>query len=432
MHMTDEEALLWHLDHEGHDPELETHVASCIPCRKLLDDTREFIADIAVDEYDIAPRVAPPPHLIERLRSLEHKLQEEEHEAETLIRTLDPASLETLATSWPTVGLARALGDGSSRALERDPIEAERLAALAVLCATGLRDGDYPAEVIASTRGLSFRHQANALRVRGAFPETLKALDAAAEWYRNTPVPEPELASVAYIRATVIYTQGQISEAQQLLAGAIDVFRLYGDETRLRNAQLLQAALLERAGDTMAAAAVLQTLLRESPVEDTALRGRILNNLGVCMLAHDPARAESCLQQARHCLQTAGLTTEVLRTEWHLGRVAMLTGRRDEALQRLAAAAERASVLGLVVDLAMIALDRADLHLQEEAYDQVALLCRDAHASFQRAGARPFQAEAFVYLEKAAKSQTLSMSQISAVRQYFEAGDDTRPFQPAN
>lgn len=432
MHVTDEEALSWHLDGASPDEDRRRHLESCLPCSRLMEDTRAFLADIAVAEHDVAPLIHPPPELVRRLSDLEQKLESEEEEAVSLVRTLDAEGLEELAGSWPTVGLACALTDLSYRTVERDPLEGERLASLAVTCALRLRDENYPPDLIASTRGHSFRQQANALRVRGALPEALSALDAAAEWYRKTTVPDPELASLAYIRATVIYTQGQITEAQQLLADAIDVFRLYGDETRLRNAQLLLAALLERAGDNVAAAAVLHTLLRDSPVEDTALRGRILVNLGVCILAREPARAESYLQQARHCLRAAGLTTEVVRAEWHLGRVAMLTGRREEALQRLAAASESASELGLVVDFAMIALDRADLHLQEEEYDEVAQLCRDAHASFQRAGVRPFQAEAFVYLEKAAKSQTLSISQISAVRQYFEAGDDTRPFQPAN
>ena len=421
MHLTDDEALLWHLEFVQAGDERADHVAACESCSSLVSETSDLISQLREPEtWRIPSERSSWRASLANLESLQERLETEEADAHATIARSRPSDLEERATTHPTVGLVRALTTASFQSVERDPSRGALLARLGVEAASRLRESDYPPDVVAMTRGLAWRQQANALRMLGTFTEALEALDRGATEFSRTRVPAPELASLDYIRAAILYTQGNLPAAGQLLEAAIDIFRSFGDETRWRNAQLLLSGLYERQGDFERAAGILHELLRLNPPEDIAFRGRILLSLGVSMLHTDSGRAESYLQQARHCLRRAGLPTEALRAEWNLGRAASLVGDDERALTQLAEAYETAETLGLMVDVAMIALDRAELLLRAGEPEAVATLCSEALRTFDREGATRFKAEAFAYLEKSARARTISFVDLQHVRGYIE------------
>lgn len=419
MHLTDDEALLWHIDRDSREPARVLHVQSCIPCRKLLEETQSFIEDLSADE-SWRDGAASEQNLtgMQEIATLEARLRHEEAEAERLIGRV--TELEREVRVRPTAGLSRALVSASAEMLERDPAESGRLGDLAILAASLLDPNSYPADLLAVTRGAAWRQRANTLRMRGVLQDALLALDEAAREFRKTRVSAPELATLDYIRATIYWTQGRVRDARKLLDSSIATFEAFGDETRLRHARLLLSGLHYREGDIRTAVDILRGLLRDTPTSDTVLRGRILQNLGVYLLRSDTAKARLYLQQAQHCLRLAGLRTEAFRASWNLARAEVILGQDDAAEESLRSAWEEAAALHLEVDVAMIALDRAELLMKQQDYGRVTRLCREALSVFQQSGAAWFAADAFAYLEMAARLQTLSNADLRHVRRYVE------------
>lgn len=422
-HLTDDDVLLWLLSDGDLPPDRETHARQCQECSATLlqgEQLRGVLREPAA--WDEPPSPFPGPPFLDQFKVLEDRLENERNDAEDALRTLSPAELERhIAVSAGTVGLARALIDRSYEEVEREPREGETYAALAILAATLLRPADYSRDLVYATRGQAWRQMANAHRMSGRLVDTLQDLDNAATAFQQITVPDPEIATLDYIRASVYYTQGRLTDARELLENATSTFRLFGDDDRYRNSRLLLAVVIERDGDRQEAIDLFNNLLREVPSTDVVFRGRVLHNLGVALLHDDQPQAESHLQQARHCLATAGLRTEALRALWNLGRAARRPGDEERAGKILNEAYEEAAALGLQIDLAMIALDRAEILLAHGDVSLVQSLCRDALDVFQKANAPRFAAEAFAYLEAAARQQRISVDDLTFVRDFFTA-----------
>lgn len=431
MHLTDDEALLWDIEGGERNDARADHVVSCIRCTRLLESTRSFIAELERSEvWSTAEPSRPPASLLHRISALESTMDTEEMDGRTLLQRFSIEELES-RTFPATVGTARALIDASYNSAEKNPFDAERYATLAIITASALPAPEYPRELIEMTRGAAWRQRANALRMRGAFVDAHEALDSARYYFGLTRVAEPENATLDYIRATLFLTEGRLDPALKLLESATEIFRRYADDVRMRNAKLLMSGLHQRKGDSNRALELLHDLLASTPSSDVAFRGRILLSLGVATLECDPDRAQSYLQQARHCLDAASLPTETLRADWNLGRAALRLGDSDRAEATLQSAFREAGAWGLAVDGAMIALDLAELFVRRNDFRQVAELCTRALEIFTAEGVRWFGAEAFAYLERVARSESLGLRDVDLVREYIEGEDSSpRPFVP--
>jgi tetratricopeptide (TPR) repeat protein len=428
MHLTEDDILVWLVTEGALPPDMERHSRGCEECSAKLREGLQFRETLRDPATWTEPRVRSHRSMIEELEALERRLDDERSSAEALLRVLEPTELEfrlafpaTLGQprSDATVGLVRALIDRSFEEVERDPKRGLSYASLAVRAALLLRPDDYPLDLVLATRGQAWRQRANARRMSGELVTALEDLDRAAAEFNETAVPEPEIATLHYIRATVYWTQGRLADATKLLHQASRTFRRFGDDVRFRNAQMLLAGVIERSGDRDEAIEILRGILKHLPAGDAVFRGRVLHNLGVFLLHGNEPRAESYLQQAHHCLQAAGLRTEALRALWNLGRAARQRENFDSAARTLEKAYEEAAALGLHLDVAMIALDRAELYLAQEEIPFVQSLCQDALRTFQTADTPRFAAEAFAYLEAAAKRRKLSTDDLSFVRDFF-------------
>lgn len=433
-HFSDDDVMTWILGEELLPPHVEEHARECRQCAAVLRKGEQFvevIRDPAV--WEEPPSQPESTAFIEQLEQLEDRLQTEREDAEAVIRYSQTAEIERqIAIQGGTVGMVRALIDRSFEEVERNPEQGERFANLAVLAASLLRPAEYGDQLVNASRGQAWKQRANAFRMCGKFAEALRDLEDAEAAFLRTTVPDPEIAAVNYICATIFWTQGRLTEARQLLEGSSAIFVRFGDDVRFRSAQLLLSGVLDRQGEHDVAIELLRELLKIIPSGDTVFRGRALIHLGVFLMQADDPRAESYLQQAHHCLGTAGLRTEALRALWNLGRAALRQGHMQAAAHTLEEAYEEAAALGLQVDVAMIALDRAELYLAQENLSLVESLCRDALETFQAVNAPRFAADAFAYLETAAKRQQLSASDLAFVREFFNAAgeDPERRFVP--
>jgi tetratricopeptide (TPR) repeat protein len=434
-HLTEDDVLVWLLTEDGLPADLFAHTRECDQCLDMLREGERFRDTLRNPASWVESPAPLREDILDQLVALERRLAAERDEAETALVSLTHAELERrIDSGWSTVGLVRALVDRSYAEVEHEPQQGEIFASLAVRAAHHLSRDEYAPPLVSATMGQAWRQQANALRMRGKLTETLEALDHASAAFAETTVPDPEIATIHYIRAAVFYTQGRLKEARTLLEDASRTFRRFGDDERYRNARMLLAGVMEVDGDRGGAIDLLRDLLKTVPSDDTLFRGRLLHNLGVFLLHDDQPGAESYLQQAHHCLLSAGLRTEALRALRNLGRAASRSGDTGRAASILRRAYEEAVALGIQLDVAMIALDRAELYLARGEMSRVATLCSDALHTFQAANAPRFAAEAFSHLQAVAKQQQLSAADIAFVRDFFTAAhaDPQQQFIPPN
>ncbi|MCA1733951.1 MAG: hypothetical protein LC732_10155 [Acidobacteria bacterium] len=196
------------------DVETESHLGSCPECMELYGSVVEFTS--ALDDPDVwggevvfMPSVAEPTAGLDILVAESIRLEDERARGFDHVATL----LDVAPDGWHaylrridgvcTVGLVDALLD-EARKRASAPREFERIADLAIEVSEALDPRSYPAGMVARARGNAWKDRANALRLRGEFQDALWALDEAERQYRQQPIPEFDLATADYVRATVL------------------------------------------------------------------------------------------------------------------------------------------------------------------------------------------------------------------------------------
>lgn len=429
-HLTEATVIDRVFDGTTESPEEREHRLQCLECSEMWAEIELMTDDLSDPEvWDIAPAAPPSAEGLNKLLDLEERLAFERAEARRMLQT-GVLNLQKAGSIEATVGMIDILSEHIDWLTERDPLHAEFIAEIAVDLSRKLPDEQYPRGVVSQSRGIALKWLANAARKIGHFDKALRALDQAAEWFSASPVPDSDLASVDYVRATVFLTQGKLIEARRLLHRSIETFAAFGEDSRRRNAQLLLSGIEHRSGNVELAVQLIEPLLAESGEYDSTFRGRVLHNLGVYLIDLDPNRASSCLRQAQHCLETAGLQTEAFRSLWQRGTLARKSGDHERAESILTLSYEKALDLGLQIDVALITLEMAEIALETCELSRVAELASTALADLRALDAPLYAAQAFEYLQRAAGEQTLGIPELKFVRGFFEAAGSTNSFTP--
>ncbi len=129
---------------------------------------------------------------------------------------------------WVTAGVADALSDAFSEALDHSRIQARALAECELAVASRL-DASYPADVRASALTLAWMNLATADLNDAAPRAALKCVEQAEEALRGHPNPGPDRATVDVARATVLHTLGRDHEARQYAERARAVYEEFGN-----------------------------------------------------------------------------------------------------------------------------------------------------------------------------------------------------------
>ncbi|HSN69743.1 MAG TPA: hypothetical protein VLV48_10885, partial [Thermoanaerobaculia bacterium] len=234
------------------DPEAEGHLNSCPECMELYGSIMEFAGALDDPAVWSAEPVAIPflsemnggvdLLVAESLRLEEERACGFEHVATLLgiapdgwhsyLRRIDGVC---------TVGLVEALLDEARKRVS-SPKEFERIADLAIEVSETLDPRSYPAGMVARARGNAWKDRANALRLRGEFQDALWALDEAERHFQQQPIPEFDLATADYVRATILVETDRVSECLELAARAAQTFLDYGDAHRQILAKMTEAA----------------------------------------------------------------------------------------------------------------------------------------------------------------------------------------------
>jgi tetratricopeptide (TPR) repeat protein len=216
-------------------------------------------------------------------------------------------------------------------------------------------------------RGWACREEANALRYLGRLQEGLDAIGQAASLFGSLLVSTFDLATVDYIRASILQEQGKCDEAIELARRAAVVFAEFGETRRHAHARLLEAAVFYRMGRVSEAREVFASLeVGAWESRDLKTLAGILHNLGDCdtqLGNYDVAEAE--LRAAIVTYRDFQMVTEIARARWLLGRVAWLQSDLASAIEILEETEREFTRKQMKVDAGLVALDIIEILLSQ-------------------------------------------------------------------
>jgi tetratricopeptide (TPR) repeat protein len=294
---------------------------------------------------------------------------------------------------------------------------AERLFKTAIVILDGAHQ--LPSDYRAFLRGTARVEQANALRHRGRLRDALSCIDLAEMELEGRPLCTHELARAWFVRGTVLFKTGALSDALPWLRRAVNLFTAVDDERRVARVRVVEANVLyEQRRVDEACALWRSTLAVFSAARDRKNEGVVWLNLAWCALDMDQAaEAKEWLEKARARFETAGAKGELARSRWGLALHEARYGERSAGIARLKKAQDELSELGLALDAAMVYLDIAETFLLPPARPREAkALGKKLTPLFREAGAGREALRALAYLAEAARANRLSPVLVRRVR----------------
>jgi tetratricopeptide (TPR) repeat protein len=430
-HFDDEALTRYAAGRAGADHDsIARHLALCDACRERLG----AIIESALRDPGTW-KLAGAPADEESYDLLAERIAQEDEEARRMLQPLLDGETPAYRLIWNnltkkkrfrTGGVARLLAKLAHDALRRAPREAVHLADEAIAIAGSLPDDYYPADIVYELRGDAWKERANACRYLGDLRPALDALQHAERAYRHLLAPEPWLAVVDQIRATVLRISEKYDQALVCAMRAASEFARMGDMKRYVDARIVEANIRCEAGDPRAARDILRPIY-ESLNDDAELetKATIANNLGhYSMEIGDIGEATRCFLLALQAWESLDAPAQGTLTRRNIGYLALVAGNAPEALRRLTVALESAERLGLRKDAELMRLDIAEAHLAMNQYDEAALICRSSVALFTAAGMSIAARTAASYLQEAAKHRTLSVAKIRHVKHFLRRLDE--------
>lgn len=421
----DDEALLMYA--EGTSPiqeEITAHVGTCPRCAEMLSAHQELAALLKSAEVWEAP-AAPPPQVVAKGRELAtvaHTLNREEAAAVALVDELLGSPQRWWRTKLTreggqTVGVVRALLDRGRELAQKTPLQALDLTTLAIDVANELPIIGYPSDLVFATRAHALREHAYVLTVVGKFREALEATDRSEDLFKQTAMPDFELARVELMRANVYSNLERVSEAILLARKAAATFEAFGDRRRYINAQVTAAAMLFTKSKTRDALEIWLSVVHDPEIEDLT-RIMVANNIALCYRElRDYERACEHLSSVIAELELLGMDALKTKSRNSLGTTLMQSGRHEAAIAVFEQCWKEFEVLGMESEAALVALELAEALLVIGRPERVPQICRTLLDRFTSAGMTSRAITALAFLREAV---AIGQAQPTLVRHVYD------------
>ncbi|HEV8434476.1 MAG TPA: hypothetical protein VGR95_13760 [Thermoanaerobaculia bacterium] len=424
-HLTDDELARFAFDPEAtaNRGEIESHLERCPQCQSDLTFIQSL--DEGLREPDVWKIVDGDVKGREAVRRFAAEVAAENDDAERLLERFltNPArtAFANLSSKriYLTAGVARRLIRAAAEACEREPLEALTFADAAIDVSERL--SGYSDGMTHDLRANAWKERSNALTALGRYGESLESLKHAEREFREAPAGPVGLAIVGYMRATVHYFRGDLSDATTMATRSCEDFSDLGETDRYMRARHLLASIAFARGDIRGARAIFEEVLAWGEVEnDLKWVARESNTLGRCAL--ELGEITTAVQNFHRSIQAfreAGLFAEALRPEWGLALVTLASGRHADALARLSELRDDFHQHGMLSDEALVALDMMDaLHALNR--DRVIItVAGQLIQTFTAAGMLTSALAAFAFLKEAAGRGTVTPTVTNYVRRFL-------------
>ncbi|HEX9986233.1 MAG TPA: hypothetical protein VGF69_23435 [Thermoanaerobaculia bacterium] len=390
------------------DDPIGMHLRVCADCAAIVDFQHGLRH---ADVWDLVAILEREPEL-PQIAAMKVQVSDEDAAAESL---LAPVLKNTLRFVYADItnkdqfyngGVVRRLCATAMEMLERQPLHALEFAVAAATIADALPDDYYPSRAVFGLRGRAWKARANALRYLNRYGEALAALDEAERRFKEITINELEIATVRYVRASVLASGHRFTEALVEVRGAADVFRSYENEQREVDAKMLEGTIHYFSENYGEARAIFETILAYANVrENRLLEARARHNLALAAIGEEDFKsARTGLVQAQECYAELGLHTEHLRVTWALGRIEREEGNTARAKADFEKARQGFEQLSMLVDAALVELDYIGLLLGDHNVRDIRARSERLVRVFKAAGMYTSALTAVSYLNDVAHS----------------------------
>jgi tetratricopeptide (TPR) repeat protein len=385
----DEEVLAGFLAEPIDSAARDKHLAGCSLCKGTLDSLRGTASLLKQGEVWERPSFssAPRPETLTFLRGVQKTMNDEDAVAEIYIKQLLTGSRDTWAPrlaehpEWRAAGLVRKLNAAVDRAIDVMPADAVEITGLAVEISEGLPGS----ECVYRLRGNSWYERGYALLYTGAYGDALKALTAAESAFARLRVANHEVGRLNLVRAMVYRALERVDDALPAIAAAAAIFREYGDAERSYAARLAEAATLYSARRFREAVSIQLEIANEETISPR-WRASAQQNAATCYRElGELDAAVDCFVKAISAFEVAGMMSFRAKTRWTLARIFVARQQYEPALRMLTELRGEFEELGMANDVAIVALDIAEVLIATEQPDDIADACRQAIAYFEKA-----------------------------------------------
>jgi tetratricopeptide (TPR) repeat protein len=357
---------------------LSDHGRKCDPCSESFARTERAI----LDATDAAKRRGA-----ERLRRAAEEFEAARRrstDAVERLASLRGRALDEAISRLPVeVEVVRSLAEASTAVQERDSARALRLAEAATSIGSRLSTDDADA-LFATALGKAWKQLAHARRYRSDYEGALNALDHAEDAFRLSPATGLDLASVDFVRATVLIQSGRVNEARPLLDGAAQTFVEFGDEQRLDDVRFLAGVAAYRLRDLAAAQSAFEQILPRAT--GFSLAG-LHNNLGHCAVElGDMGAAAEHFSAAAAAFTDLRMPLEAARSEWGRGRALLAQGKFTDSIPFLDSARSTFESSGMIEESGLAALDRVRALCATGRRAEAQRSCEQIRELFESAG----------------------------------------------
>jgi len=410
----DDESLLEYVD--GTSPiaaEIEAHAAGCTICSAEIGSHRETIK--LLESEDVWTDASPSPARLADVAAFAARLKKEDSEAAAVCDEV----LTGPSAWWPTrlrkaaggrtAGVVRELLVRTRQFVERTPSDALQITTLAVELSMELGVADYPSDVVITLRAQALRDHAFVLSVIGRYSVALAVAERAEALFRQTPIPEYDLARLFLVKSNIYRCIERFEEAAALASTSADTFLRFGDRRRYVEARVFEGATLFQVHNAPRALAVFLSIEKEPSIANTTVHVNIVNNIGLCYRdLRQFDKSAVYLSQAAAEFDLLGLDVPRAKSRWALGTTLVSAGRLVDAVTVLRQAWRELETLELEADAALAALDLAEVLLSVGRNDEVPAICRSLLDRFTRAGMTSAAITALAFLR-----ETVAIGQVT-------------------
>ena len=280
--------------------------------------------------------------------------------------------------SW---GLCELLCRESERAAAHDASQALALARLAVLVASGIREGE-PAERswVCELRGYAYAHLGNAWRVMGDLRKAERAFAQADHWWQ---IGEAEVGDVLDFQARILAMKASLRTAQRRLPEALRLLEEASaaneDHSLTGTLYVCKAKVLEELGKIEAAISLLEAAApfverERDPRLHLCLRHNLLWLLAT---AGRYEEARLLLPEVEALGQGLGNALDLVRQVWAKGRIAAGLGESEAAITLLSAVRDDFASRRISYDAALVSLELATVYAQAGLSAEVKATARE-------------------------------------------------------
>lgn len=431
-HIPDDELALYAFDPQlvaaARREAIDREIAGCPACRTTFDFMSASDGELG-DPGVWEPLKGSPT--LATLREMSARIAAEDEEAAALLAPMLAApalaAWTDLATRrrYRTGGVVRKLIAEAATLHEREPLDALTFADAAITVAEALPLDLYPAKAVYELRGTAWKERANALTRLGRFDEGLESCRRAERAYRELIAPGLGLATVAYVRAGLLFVQQRYDEAREAATLSERGFAHVGDEERRTRAIHLQGLIAYECGQLDRALANFHRVYEYGDAaQDMMWTARASQVLGLCSIdLADLSNASMHLHRALKLFRDLDLRIEITRTEWGLARVLLETGRTAQAIVRLRDVAAAFEKSGMVTDAALVGLDIADGLIMTNRSREIVRLAAHLFAIFNEAGMLTGALSALAYLKESAERGPVGRPHVDVVRRFIRQVD---------